>query len=91
MKIKGINKMSMNYKKLVLKGMGKSKVRTIVKKWIIEQSNLALEYGYCISIPSYSIVSGFGLPELGEDDDFCFGALRLPASLYIIYISLYGC
>tara|TARA_R100000734_G_scaffold1435_1_gene1521 strand:- start:30 stop:257 length:228 start_codon:yes stop_codon:yes gene_type:complete len=67
--------MESNYKKYVLLGMGKRKVRTIVKKWIIEQSNLALEYGETISIPSYSIVSGFGLPELGEDDDFCFGDL----------------
>ena len=65
----------MDYKKLILKGLGKSKVRTIVKKWIIEQSNIALEYGHSISIPSYSTVSGFGLPDLGEDDDFCFGDL----------------
>jgi len=65
----------MDYKKLILKGMGKTKVRTIVKKWIIEQSNIALEYGHSISIPSYSIISGFGLPELSEDDDFCFGEL----------------
>jgi len=65
----------MDYKKLILKGMGKPKIRTIVKKWIIEQSNLALEYVHSISIPSYSIISGFGLPELGEDDDFCFGDL----------------
>ena len=64
----------MDYKKLILKGLGKSKVRTIVKKWIIEQSNLALEYGDNISIPSYSTISGYGLPEL-SDDDFCFGDL----------------
>ena len=65
----------MDYKKLILKGMGKSKVRTIVKKWIIEQSNLALEYGDPISIYGYSCVYGFGLPDLGEDDDFCFSDL----------------
>ena len=65
----------MDYKKLILKGMGKSKVRTIVKKWIIEQSNLALQLETNISIASYSVVSGFGLPELSEDDDFCFGEL----------------
>jgi hypothetical protein len=64
----------MDYKKLILKGLGKSKVRTIVKKWIIEQSNLALEYGDNISIPSYSTISGYGLPEL-SDDDFCLGDL----------------
>ena len=65
----------MDYKKLILKGLGKSKVRTIVKKWIIEQINLALQYETNISIPSYAVVSGFGLPDLNEDDNFCFGEL----------------
>ena len=65
----------MDYKKLILKGMGKSKVRTIVKKWIIEQSNLALAYGVPIKIKGYTSVYGFGLPDLGEDDGFCFSDL----------------
>lgn len=65
----------MDYKKLILKGIGKTKVRTIIKKWIIEQSNLALEHGEPIKIHGYTWVYGFGLPELGDDDDFCFSDL----------------
>ena len=65
----------MDNKQLILKGMGKSKVRAIVKKWIIEQSNIFLAYGETIKIYGYTCVIGFGLPELGDDDDFSFSDL----------------
>ena len=63
-------------KQLILKGLGKAKVRSILKKWIIEQANLFLDYEErTLTINSYSLIEGYGLPSLGEDDDFRYSDL----------------
>ena len=56
-------------KTLILKGLGKSKVRNIVKQFLFHSFNECVEYGE-IQINFGCIVDGFGLPEMADDDCF---------------------
>ena len=58
-------------KDLILKGLGKAKVRRIIKQFIIDSYNEYLDYGNdYFSLNGGGIVEGYGLPEM--DDDNCF-------------------
>ena len=70
-------------KHLILKGLGKAKVKRILKLFIIDSFNSYLEYGkvqrYDFSVPLYVTIYNenggtYGLPDL-EDDPFTVGEL----------------
>ena len=61
-------------KTLILKGLGKAKVKRIVKQFLLHSFNECFEYGE-IRIHCGCIVDGFGLPEMGDDDCFTLGEL----------------
>jgi len=66
-------------KQLILKGLGKAKVKRIIRNFMIEQFNIHLEYyantGESFSLPLYCTIEGHGLPEVDCDDPFTFGEL----------------
>ena len=64
-------------KQLILKGLGKAKVRKALKLYLIEQFNNHLEYNHSESFtfPLYATIEGYGLPEMDEDDPFVVGDL----------------
>ena len=70
---KGIEKM----KTLILKGLGKARVRKIVKQYMEHCFNLHLEYGHseAFTFPLYQTIEGFGLPKMDEDNPFDVGEL----------------
>jgi len=59
-------------KQLILKGLGKAKVKRIIKSFIIDEFNTHLEYNHDVAftLPTYVTVMGFGLPEMDEDNPF---------------------
>ena len=58
---------------LILKGLGKAKVRQIVKKHILNEFNEFLDYGnsqvFQLHLGGY-VHESFGLPTMNEDDEF---------------------
>ena len=67
----------MDIKYLVLKGLGKAKVKRIVRNYMIDQFNLHLEYNHSESFtfPLHCTIEGYGLPEMDEDDPFIIDEL----------------
>ena len=61
----------------ILKGLGKSKVRSILKKWVIDQVNLNLEndFNNASNWKFDYTIRGYGLPEVSEDFDYSVGEL----------------
>ena len=64
-------------KQLILKGLGKAKVRKALKLYLIEQFNNHLEYNHkeMFGVALYHTIIGYGLPEMDEDDPFVVGDL----------------
>ena len=62
----------MDMKTLVLKGLGKAKVKRIIRNYIIDEFNLHLEYNHeeSFTFPLYCSIEGYGLPEMDRDDPF---------------------
>ena len=62
----------MDAKLLILKGLGKAKVRNIIKQFLFHSFNEYLDYqsGGLFSLHLGGIVDGFGLPEMPDDDYF---------------------
>ena len=66
-------------KTLILKGLGKAKVRSIIKAFMVQCFNDNIEY----NAPNYppftfseqQTIEGYGLPELGYDNDWCVADL----------------
>ena len=53
---------------LILKGLGKKKVRSILNKWIKDQINVCLEYGNGrISFDEYIYLDRYGVDGFAED------------------------
>ena len=67
-------------KNLILKGLGKAKVKRIIKAFMVDCFNDSTEYNYIkgdgseFTFPMYQNINGYGLPEL-IDDDFTVGEL----------------
>ena len=63
-------------KKLILKGLGKAKVRRIIRGFIINDFRAHIEYGHkeAFTFPLYQTIDGYGLPFI-EDDPFTVGEL----------------
>jgi hypothetical protein len=59
----------MDLTQVILKGLGKAKVKAILNKWIKAQINLNLEYGQG-EWKFDCTISGYGLPEVDEDYDY---------------------
>jgi len=65
----------MELTQIILKGLGKPKVRSILKQWVIDQVNLNLEYR-SLEVGKYEdftfdyTIRGYGLPEVDEDHDY---------------------
>ena len=58
-------------KKLILKGLGKAKVRRIVKQFLIDSYNEYLDHGNdFFSLHGGGIVDGYGLPDMNDDYPF---------------------
>tara|TARA_Y100000310_G_C20532538_1_gene739216 strand:+ start:283 stop:507 length:225 start_codon:yes stop_codon:yes gene_type:complete len=65
-------------KKLILKGLGKAKVRRIIKAFMVQCFNENIEYNGIetdFTFPMYQNIDGYGLPDLGCDNDFSVGEL----------------
>ena len=66
-------------KQLILKGLGKAKVRRAIKLFMISEFNNHLEYRHTktqtFTFPLYATIEGFGLPEMDEDEPFTVGDL----------------
>ena len=64
-------------KSLVLKGLGKAKVKRIIKSFMIDQFNNHLEYNHeeSFTFPLYQSIEGYGLPEMDEDYPFLLDEL----------------
>ncbi len=65
----------MELTQIILKGLGKAKVRSILKKWVIDQINLnlecrSLEVGQYQDFTFDYTIRGYGLPEVDEDHNF---------------------
>ena len=61
----------MDAKLLILKGLGKAKVRNIIKQFLFNSFNDCIEYGNgMLELHFGSIIDGFGLPEMPDDDYF---------------------
>ena len=67
-----INNKSLDIKGLVLKGLGKAKVKRIIRNYMTDQFNLHLEYNHSESFtfPLYQSIEGYGLPEMDRDEPF---------------------
>ena len=65
-------------KQLILKGLGKAKVKRIVKAFILYEFNQFLDYGnnqvFELHKGAY-ISEGHGLPTMNEDDEFTLDEL----------------
>lgn len=59
----------MKLTQIILKGLGKAKVRSILKKWVIDQINLNLEFGLYQDFTFDCTIRGYGLPEV-DDHNF---------------------
>tara|TARA_R110000737_G_scaffold44737_3_gene64994 strand:+ start:116 stop:580 length:465 start_codon:yes stop_codon:yes gene_type:complete len=59
-------------KQLILKGLGKAKVRKAIKLYLIDELNNHLDYNHSESFIFYlgQTIEGYGLPEMDEDDPF---------------------
>tara|TARA_R100001377_G_scaffold84647_1_gene68668 strand:- start:105 stop:326 length:222 start_codon:yes stop_codon:yes gene_type:complete len=59
-------------KQLILKGLGKTKVRKAIKLYLIDELNNHLEYNHSESFIFYleQTIEGYGLPEMDEDYPF---------------------
>jgi len=64
---------------IILKGLGKPKVKSILKKWLIDQVNLNLECDYYNfngnaggdgGMMFDTTIRGYGLPVIDEDHDY---------------------
>jgi len=64
-------------KQLILKGLGKAKVKRAVKLFMVSEFNnhLAYNHSQTFTFPLYITIEGFGLPEMDEDDPFTVGEL----------------
>ena len=64
-------------KQLILKGLGKAKVRKIIGAFMVQCFNEYTEYhqGESFTFPLYQTIEGTGLPEINEDDPFTVGEL----------------
>jgi len=62
----------MELTQIILKGLGKPKVRSILKKWVIDQVNLNLEcdFNNASNWQFDHVIRGYGLPEVDEDFDY---------------------
>ena len=69
----------MDAKTLILKGLGKAKVRSIIKAFMVQCFNDNIEYNAPnyppFTFPEHQTIEGYGLPELGLDDDWCVADL----------------
>ena len=71
----------MDAKLLILKGLGKAKVRCIIKNYMILCFNDSMEYNYIkgdgseFTFPLYQTIYNNGLPEMPEDEPFTIGEL----------------
>ena len=65
-------------KQLILKGLGKAKVKRTVKAFILSEFNQFLEYGsnqvFELHKGAY-VHESFGLPTMNEDDEFTLDEL----------------
>ena len=59
-------------KQLILKGLGKAKVRKAIKLYLIDEFNNHLEYNHSQYFDFYlgQTIEGYGLPEMDEDYPF---------------------
>tara|TARA_R100001163_G_C4946094_1_gene115839 strand:+ start:273 stop:491 length:219 start_codon:yes stop_codon:yes gene_type:complete len=57
----------MDATQLILKGLGKRKVKSILNQWIKDQINRALEYGYPFEFDSYIHLEKYGVNGFEED------------------------
>jgi len=57
----------MDLTQVILKGLGKAKVKAILNKWIKAQININLEYSKGEWKFDNTISRGYGLPEVDED------------------------
>ena len=64
-------------KELILKGLGKAKVRRIIKQYMIHCFSVHIEYEHeeAFTFPLYQTIEGFGLPVMDDDNDFSVGEL----------------
>ena len=65
----------MELTQIILKGLGKPKVKSILKKWLIDQVNLNLECDYYNfngngGMMLDATIGGYGLPVIDEDHDY---------------------
>ena len=68
----------MDAKLLILKGLGKAKVRCIIKNYMIKCFNENIEYNGFNSeftFPLYQTIYNNGLPDVSDDDPFTIGEL----------------
>ena len=65
----------MDAKQLILKGLGKAKVKNIIKHYLIKCFNESIEYNVEFTFPLYQTIYNNGLPEISEDDPFTIGEL----------------
>ena len=57
-------------KELILKGLGKAKVKRIIKLFLIDSFNECIGYHNGFSVYFGGIVDGYGLPEMDDDNPF---------------------
>tara|TARA_R110002020_G_scaffold28130_2_gene89879 strand:+ start:495 stop:713 length:219 start_codon:yes stop_codon:yes gene_type:complete len=57
----------MNTTQLILKGLGKRRVKAILNQWIKDQINRALEYGYPFEFDAYIHLDKYGVKGFDED------------------------
>ena len=65
----------MDAKILILKGLGKAKVRCIIKNYMLLCFNESIEYNCEFTFPLYQTIYNNGLPEVSDDDPFTIGEL----------------
>jgi len=65
-------------KQLILKGLGKAKVKRIVKAFVLSEFNEYLNYGRKLVFELHKgayVHESFGLPTMNEDDEFTLDEL----------------
>ena len=62
---------------LILKGLGKAKVKRIVKAFVLNDFNQFLDYGssQVFELHKGAIVEGFGLPTMNDGEEFTLDEL----------------
>ena len=65
----------MDAKQLILKGLGKAKVRCIIKNYMLKCFNESIELNSEFTFPLYQTIYENGLPIVDEDDPFTIGEL----------------